>query len=173
MIFSKRSNRRSLACLVCLSFMTILTGCQQVSRVEGEGLVPEAVREARSRGDNVEGFEFTMNLMLQAGRRTLTDAEVSKLVELAKRKDDRFPARMSALEAISSMGRNGDKERARQALDRIGMISAEDSVSSYIRALHNTDHPQASAVIQSYISSTNADIASTARLYQSLRKEKS
>jgi hypothetical protein len=153
--------------------MAVLIGCQPNEPLEGQGLVPTAVSEARSRGDNIEGFEVTLNLMLQAGRRSLTDAEVSKLVELAKRKDDRFPARMSALEAISSMGRNGDKERARQALDRIGMISADESVPSYIRALHNTDHPQASGVIQSFVSSPNEEIASTARLYQNLRKEKS
>ena len=151
----------------------ILSGCGQNAAPEGSGFLGTAVKAAEKRGEDTTGLLRAMELMLQTGRRKLTDDEIRELLKLAHNPKDKLPSRRSATEAFSMMALNGDKERAIEAVNQIIDKAEPDQMPAILRALDAAGDKRFDSYAQAMLSSpeeyvrTSAQVAMKAR---SLRK---
>lgn len=110
-----------------------------------------------------------MELMLQTGERKLTDAEIKEMLDLAKKKGDKMPAKRTAAEVFAMMAVNKDGDRAIAAIDKFIEQASPEQMPAVLRALGATKDPRFDSYAQKMLSHseefvrTSAEVALKAR----------
>ncbi len=149
----------------------VMSGCVSGDQFEGESFGDIAVNKAKKRGADITGYERAFELLGKASSGSgLSTSEVNELLAFASSKGEDVPARMLAVEALSSLGRNGFREQARDAIESLVDTQSPDVQAAIVRGLYATHSPQFEPYSTQLASSSTDYVAETAKAFLGMYK---